>query len=168
MVERHRRSLDENGARFLLFFRQEVLRRGRSSDVQVSWRDVNWAFHSNSQDILSDFVTRQYHGTLLWGNARESAMFSWLADERSVREQFEKVARNEYSNGDNKDPVNCSLFFLALKQKNVLRNLWRMAAWHPEQLPTLKLLSNDFDEPRWRKAAQKNAYALLSRRRFGK
>jgi hypothetical protein len=166
MVERHRRSLDENGARFLLFFRQDVLRRGRAGHVQMSWRDVNWAFHSNSQDILGDFVTRQYHGTLLWENARESCIFSWLSDETSVREQFEKVARNEYSSGDNRDPAHCSLYFLALKQKNVLRNLWRMAAWHPEQVPTMKLLNNDFDQPRWRTVASKNAYALLGRRRF--
>jgi hypothetical protein len=80
MVEKHRRSLDEKGARFLLFFRQAMLRRGRASEFQISWRDINWAFHSNSQEILTDFVSRQYHGGLLWENARESGLFSWLTD----------------------------------------------------------------------------------------
>lgn len=80
--------------------------------------------------------------------------------------QFERVARSEYSKGDNKDPVNCSLFYFALRQRTVLRNLWRLATWHPEQRATYKLLSNDFDEPKWKSAARKNAYALLSRRRY--
>lgn len=84
MVEKQRRSLDENGARFLLFFRQAMLRRGRAGEFQTSWRDINWAFHSNSQDILSDFVSRQYQGSLLWENARESGLFSWLSDPTAV------------------------------------------------------------------------------------
>lgn len=84
MVEKQRRSLDENGARFLLFFRQAMLRRGRVGEFPTSWRDINWAFHSNSQDILTDFVTRQYQGSLLWENARESGIFSWLSDPSAV------------------------------------------------------------------------------------
>ena len=42
-----------------------------------------------------------------------------------------------------------------------------MAAWNPEQRATQKLLSNDFREPRWKKAALKNAYVLLGRHRYG-
>lgn len=190
MVEKQRRSLDENGARFLLFFRQAMLRRGRVGEFQTAWRDVNWAFHSNSQDILTDFVSRQYQGALLWNNAKESGLFSWLSDANAVvrhffcvyldswlvyfsnaciqRTQFERVARSEYTSKDEKNPVGCSLFYFALRQRTVLRNLWRMASWHPEQRATHKFLSNDFDDPKWQMAAQKNAYALLSKRRYGK
>lgn len=82
--------------------------------------------------------------------------------------QFEIVARNEYTKDEVKDPVSCSLFYLALKKKTVLQGLWRMASWHREQAATLKLLANNFDDPRWRTSALKNAYALMSRRRFGK
>ena len=64
--------------------------------------------------------------------------------------------------------MSCSLFYFALRQQTVLRNLWRMASWHPEQRATHKFLSNDFDDPKWQMAAQKNAYALLSKRRYGK
>lgn len=45
--------------------------------------------------------------------------------------------------------------------------LWRMASWHREQSSTQKLLSRNFQEPRWKTAALKNAYALLGKRRFG-
>lgn len=80
LVERHRRSMDENGARFMLFFRQHALRKGRTNEMHLSWREINWAFHSNSQDILVDFVSRQNHGSMLWEHARESGLFMWLCD----------------------------------------------------------------------------------------
>jgi hypothetical protein len=55
-----------------------------------------------------------------------------------------------------------------LKKKSVLQGLWRMASWNPEQSATQRLLANNFQEPRWKTAALKNAYALLGKRRFGK
>ena len=84
LVEKQRRSLDENGARFMLFFRQHALRKRRTNEVYMSWREINWAYHSTSQDILVDFVSRQHHGTLLWEHARESGMFMWLTDSSAV------------------------------------------------------------------------------------
>jgi hypothetical protein len=81
--------------------------------------------------------------------------------------QFEALARNEYTKSEEKNPVDCSLFYLALRKKTILQGLWRMATWNREQGSTLKFLANNFDEPKWRKAALKNAYALLSKRRFG-
>lgn len=84
LVEKQRRSLDENGARYMLFFRQHALRKGRTDEISMSWREINWAYHSISQDILVDFVSRQHHGTLLWQHARESGMFMWLTDSAAV------------------------------------------------------------------------------------
>lgn len=43
-----------------------------------------------------------------------------------------------------------------------------MATWNKEQGATQKLLANNFDDPKWKTAALKNAYALLGKRRFGK
>lgn len=83
-VEEHRRSLDDNGARFMLFFRQHALRKGRTNEIQLTWREIVWAYHSTSQDILLDFVTRQYHGSVRWEHARESGMFMWLTDHHVV------------------------------------------------------------------------------------
>lgn len=83
-VEHQRRSMDENGARFMLFFRQQALRRRHNTDMHISWREINWAYHSNSQDILVDFVSRQNHGSMLWQHARESGIFMWLSDINAV------------------------------------------------------------------------------------
>ncbi|UKZ92498.1 uncharacterized protein TrAFT101_007451 [Trichoderma asperellum] len=166
LVERERRSIDENGARFMLFFRQHALRKGRTNEIQLSWREINWAYHSESQDILADFVSRQNHNVMLWEHARESGIFMWLTDTQHLQRQFEAVARNEYTKDGNRNPVNCSLFYIALRKKAVLQGLWRMAGGDKEQITTQRFLAHDFEEARWRTAALKNAYALLSKRRF--
>jgi hypothetical protein len=166
LVERHRRSMDENGARFMLFFRQHALRKGRTNEMQLSWREINWAFHSTSQDILVDFVSRQYHSSMLWDHARESGLFMWLSDSSALKAQFEIIARNEYTKSDTRNPVDASLFYLALGKKAVLQGLWRIAHGNREQAATQKLLANNFNDPKWKTTALKNAYALLSKRRF--
>lgn len=166
IVEKQRRSMDDNAARFMLFFRQHALRRGRSNEAGLSWREINLAYHSNSQDILVDMVSHQFHGKVLWENARESGMFMWMTDTTALRSQFEVIARNEYTKSDMKNPVDCSLFYLALKKKVVLQGLWRMAAWNREQSATVKLLSNNFSDKKWKTSAMKNAYALLGKHRY--
>jgi hypothetical protein len=85
-VEKHRRSMDDNAARYLLFFRQHMLRRsqGVANKDRVSWREIVWAFHSGSQDILSDLVSRQYGGKMQWTAARESGIFMWLTDFNAI------------------------------------------------------------------------------------
>ncbi|PHH81707.1 hypothetical protein CDD83_3504 [Cordyceps sp. RAO-2017] len=166
VVEKHRRSLDENGARFMLFCRHHALRRGRTSDKHLSWREICWAYHSTSQDLLVEFVTGQAQGEMTWEHARETGLFMWLADPDAVKRQFEALARNSYTHSPSKNPVDCSLYYLALRKKTVLLRLWRTANANREQAATQRLLANNFDDSKWRKAALKNAYALLSKRRF--
>lgn len=84
VVEKQRRSMDDNAARFMLFFRQHALHRGRSNEVFISWREINWAYHSSSQDILVDIVSHQFHGKMLWKHARESGMFMWMTDSNAL------------------------------------------------------------------------------------
>ena len=81
-VEKHRRSMDDNAARYLLFFRQHMLRRtqGILEQVTISWREIVWAFHSDSHEILTDLVSKQFHGKMLWEHARESGLFMWITD----------------------------------------------------------------------------------------
>ena len=98
LVEKHRRSMDENGAIFMLFFRQNALRKGRTSQIQLSWREINWAFHSNSQDILVDFVSRQSNSEMLWGRARESGIFMWLSDPAALVSNRVRIHETVLSN----------------------------------------------------------------------
>lgn len=69
--------------------------------------------------------------------------------------------------GDDRDPTACCLLYFALGKVKLVHGLWKQAVWHPEQQVMLKFLSNNFDEHRWRTAALKNAFALMSKQRFG-
>lgn len=69
--------------------------------------------------------------------------------------------------GDVRDPTACSLYYFALGKVRLVHGLWRQASWHKEQAAMLKFLANEFQELRWKTAALKNAYALLSKQRFG-
>ncbi|KAI4218521.1 MAG: hypothetical protein LQ349_008677 [Xanthoria aureola] len=167
-VTKHQRSMDENATRYLLFFRQHMIRKGQvpQNRASVTYREIVWAYHSGSQDILVDLTSRQFQGRMLWADAKDCGLFMWMSDVNALRAQFEVVARNEYAKTDEKNPIDCSLYYLALRKKNVLLGLWRMAGWNREQASTQRLLSNNFQEARWKTAALKNAYALLGKRRF--
>lgn len=82
--------------------------------------------------------------------------------------QIETVARNEYMSKEDRDPTSCSLYYFALRKKRLVQGLWRQATHHKERQTMMKFLLNDFDEPRWKSAAMKNAYVLLSKQRPGK
>jgi hypothetical protein len=69
--------------------------------------------------------------------------------------------------GDDRDPTACCLYYFALGKSKLVHGLWKQAAWHKEQNVMLKFLSNDFTQARWRTAALKNAFALLSKQRYG-
>lgn len=81
-VEKYRRSMDDCAMRYLLFFRQHMLRKLQNppNHMDITWREIAWAYHSGSQEILIDLVSRQYHGRMLWEHARESGMFMWMTD----------------------------------------------------------------------------------------
>jgi rabconnectin-3a len=81
---------------------------------------------------------------------------------------MELLARNHYAQADGRNPVKCSLFYLALRKKNILAGLWRTALGNKEQAAMTRFLANDFNDTRWRTAASKNAYALLAKQRYGK
>jgi hypothetical protein len=101
MVEKHRRSIDDNAGRFLLFFRQHVLRDGQHTVPPIGWREITWAYHSNSQDIMVDLVSRHFGGKMLWCHAKESGMFMWMTDVAAIVSPFSvlysvRVATNIY------------------------------------------------------------------------
>lgn len=80
------------------------------------------------------------------------------------------IARNIYlsKSAEARDPVDCTLYYLALRKKNLIEGLWKTTSSHKEQATMKKFLANDFTDPRWQRAASKNAFALLGKQRFGK
>lgn len=105
-------------------------------------------------------------GKMTWKHARHSRMFRWIRSQDLLRSAMENVARAEYGASEARDPTACSIFYTALRRKTLLVGLWRTAYGHPDRNNVLKFITNDFDDPRWRTAAQKNAYVLMSKQRF--
>ncbi|CAG8635506.1 14582_t:CDS:10, partial [Acaulospora morrowiae] len=93
-------------------------------------------------------------------------IFLWVRNNETVRQQMEILARNHYMSKEDRDPIECSLFYMALRKRKLLLGLWRTANGHKEQAAMLKFLANNFDEQRWKTAALKNAYALLGKQRY--
>lgn len=154
---------------------------------RLRYRDMIWAFHSESQDLLLNSSIAACNGKLGWSDARALGVPIWLTSIETLvrilpsihctyiyvtiiflqKAQMELIARNEYMAGDNRDPTACSLYYFALGKTKLVHGLWRQAVWHKEQAVMLNFLANDFSEARWRTAALKNAFVLLSKRRFG-
>ncbi|KAA1088922.1 regulator of (H+)-ATPase in vacuolar membrane [Puccinia graminis f. sp. tritici] len=132
--------------------------------------------------ILSKY-SHQLGSRLDWKAARSVGLFMWLDPVEEVHSYLEKVAQAEYVSGGSgndrssvqalssdgpreQDPAACSIFYMALKKKRLLMGLWKVAYGHADRPLMTKFLENDFSEARWKTAAQKNAFALISRQRF--
>ncbi|CAE6540684.1 unnamed protein product [Rhizoctonia solani] len=181
-IDEQRRALDANGLRYLISIRSFYTLNKRleaSSSPKLNgtpstragkrerlrYRDIVWAFHSESQQIMMDASTEACGGRMTWSDAKALGVFLWTRSSEDLKNQMEVLARNQYLLGD-RDPVSCSLFYFALGKIKLVHGLWRQAAWHKDHALMVKFLSNDFAEPRWRTAALKNAFALLGKQRF--
>ncbi|KAJ3017210.1 regulator of (H+)-ATPase in vacuolar membrane [Thoreauomyces humboldtii] len=170
-VEKQKRSLDENGVRYVLFMRLFLFSQksfpSMMKPVSLTSRDFAWGFFSDSQDMLLDFANQSFNNKVMWADAKALGMGYWLRNPDTMRRTLETIARNQYMGKDEtRNPVDCALFYLALKKKNVLLGLWKLANSHPEQASMLKFLANDFEDERWKSAALKNAFALLGKQRY--
>ncbi|KAL8278398.1 hypothetical protein RQP46_009290 [Phenoliferia psychrophenolica] len=176
-TQRQQGSLDANGLRYLVSMRSFFIYRAAAlrpfaaqplATPRLKYRDAVWAFHSENQELLLDASIKACPEKLTWDNAKALSVFLWLKSRDALNSSMEAVGRSEYikPDRDDKDPVTASLFYLALRKKHMVITLWKQAGGHTDQRSMLKLLANDFDTPRWRSAALKNAFTLISKRRF--
>ncbi|TFK30799.1 WD repeat-containing protein [Coprinopsis marcescibilis] len=179
-IDEQRRALDANGLRYLISMRSFYITNQRANTSptngallhqtgkreRLRFRDMLWAFHSESQDLLLNASTAACNGKMTWSDARALGISLWLTSPETLKQQLEIIARNEYMAGEDRDPTACSIFYFALGKYKLVQGLWRQASWHKEQGLMLKFLSNNFSEPRWKTAALKNAYALMGKQRF--
>lgn len=187
-VEASRRSLDICGLRYLISIRAFANRDRRAAlsgaatplpipipeeglrpqaHARISFRNIVWATHSESHQVLLQAATAATEDNkMMWEDAKRLGVFLWLRSQDSIRAQLEVVARNRFMSEEDRDPISASLIFFALGKKQVVHGLWRQAPGHKEQQMMLKFLANDFTLDRWKTAAAKNAYALLSKQRY--
>ncbi|KAJ2826832.1 regulator of (H+)-ATPase in vacuolar membrane, partial [Coemansia erecta] len=159
--------IDSMGVRYLVKLQLLELENKRArTAAELPYRELNWALHSNSQAILLQMCLQRHASTgLTWESARQMGLFVWLSNNNALQAEVEKMARNIFI-VEGRDPTKCAIFYLALKKQRLLHGLWRTAHNHPEHSKMVAFLAHDFTEARWKTAAAKNAYVLLSRQRY--
>jgi hypothetical protein len=196
-MQEHMGSLDDNGFRYLFSWKLHVLelesKRNqqssgtdkRSSDGDegplpvvptMSWREIVFAYNSETQQPLLEALHNYYGGKLDWPTVRALGIPAWLhavraaqsegSDLASLEQIFDTLAQSAFRSTYPPDPTRASLFFLAMKKKATLIALWRVAVGNKEQRTTSNFLKRDFTLEENRTAARKNAYALMGKRRF--
>ncbi|KAJ1633272.1 RAVE protein 1 C terminal-domain-containing protein [Pavlovales sp. CCMP2436] len=163
-------ALDECGLRFLLRVKLAAdARRGRGggggAQPLIRMADCVWAVHSECHEALAELCFAGGAGgsgatAYAWAHVSDVGGGYWLSGSGQLRATVERVAKAQFSL--RKEPDDAAPFYMALGKKAALLALY-MAVGN-EKL--VGFLSNDFETERWRTAALKNAYALVSRRNW--
>lgn len=179
-VSEHSNGLDANATRYLftwqlLSLQKEPKQPPTSSPndlsapprVDMPWRSILQAHNSSTQQPLLAHLLTAHASKLTWDLARSLGLPYWLSSPTALTQTFETLAQAAYRQQNPPDPVDATLYFLALNKKPTLLQLWRIATWHREQKSTMNFLKRDFANVSGaRTAARKNAYALMGKRRF--
>lgn len=183
-IKEHVRSLDRHALRYLFNWKLQTLLGQESNNLpngstksngvpakqhfipEMHWREISFAYHSSTQQALLDILILHHDNKLTWPIARRLGVMAWISEREALETVFEQLGQTAYRSEQPPDPVNASLYFLALHKKPTLLALWRMATWHKEQRTTMNFLKRDFTQPEAKTAARKNAYALMGKRRF--
>ncbi|KAL1506470.1 hypothetical protein ABEB36_005832 [Hypothenemus hampei] len=161
-------NLDDCGLRFLLAMKHysyllrclPLAQRTQFQKNGVGNNNLAWAFHSESQDELLNLIPSYAKGAPTWTQLRELGVGWWIRNLTLLKQCVQVLAKAAYQ--QNEDPMDAALYYLAMNKKNLLWGLFRSKR---DQRMT-DFFSHDFSEDRWRKAALKNAYALLGKQRF--
>ncbi|XP_073977920.1 rabconnectin-3 alpha isoform X3 [Rhodnius prolixus] len=161
-------SLDDCGLRFLLAMKHynyllrclPLAQRAQFQRQGIASNNVVWAFHSESEEELLNLIPSYSKGSPKWAILKELGLGWWLRNHTLLKTCIEKVAKASYQ--ANQDPLDAAIFYLAMKKKSLVWGLFRSR--RDERMT--HFFSNDFSEDRWRKAALKNAFALLGKQRF--
>ena len=130
-----------------------------------------YAMHSQSKKSLIRYIIEKY-SKRKWKEIKFLKLILWVndEDEESLKMFTENIAKNMSFNEqiEEYDPSGiCSLLYFTLGKKSTVLTLWKIAYGHRERDTTSKFLLKDFENsPEARLAASKNAFALLSKRRY--
>lgn len=158
-LQPQRASLDENGYKFMCVFE---LFRHSPKQKKLSMRDISWALHSDQKEVIYATVRHAYQ-RLDWAAVKSCGLVYWL-DARRLTELVDTVAQCEFAT-ERDASGRVSVLYLAIRKKQLLMGLWKTTL-HPEREKVLKFLGNDFSQRRWKSAAEKNAFVLLSKHRY--
>ena len=153
-------ALDECGLRFLVKYKLysflKKSRAGEPEDILLTPADYCWALHSDSQsEIVATCVPLKCD----WPHSRSLGVGYWLRSRAELVTHVTNLAKQHFLK--NHDPNDCLLFYTALGKLRVLADLFQSCKMDR----FADFFRHDFKEERWRVAALKNAYALMSKHR---
>lgn len=161
-------SLDDCGLRFLLAMKHysyllrclPIAQRQPFQKQGVVTSNIVWAFHSESEEEMLNLIPSYAKGQAKWQILKELGVGWWMRSNTLLKTCFEKLAKAAYQAKN--DPLDAALYYFAMKKKSVVWGLFRSK--RDEKMTAF--FANNFQEDRWRKAALKNAFALLGKQRF--
>lgn len=108
-VQRQQNSLDSNGLRYLVSMRSFFIYNSISLPIasaaassaiapRLKFRDIAWAFHSESQDLLLDeSVKACASGKLDWAGAKAMGIFMWIKSADILVSTFPLQGQKQHS-----------------------------------------------------------------------
>lgn len=161
-------SLDDCGLRFLLAMKHynylirclPLAQRAQFQKQGVATNNLVWAFHSESEEELLGLIPSYAKGQPKWSVLKELGVGWWLSSNTVLKRCVEKIAKATFQ--AKQDPLDAAIYYLAMKKKNLVWGLFR----NKRDDRMTAFFSNNFTDDRWRKAALKNAFALLGKQRF--
>lgn len=117
-------------------------------------------FRSVAQSMASAAAASTSASAVSWPQLRGLGAGLWLVDAAAARAVAELLARSQFSR--HRDPYECALMYLALGKRAVLQSLFRQA----NNVRIADFLARDFSREDGKRAAAKNAFALLGQHRY--
>ena len=121
------------------------------------------ALTSDSQAQLID-ICRPLNHKFSWESARALRLPFWVRSDDQLRKLSEEVGQKEYR--ETRDIMKSALFFVIVGNMRTLRNLAATDQSITGRAFLKFITSYDFASERGRRAAEKNAYSLLSKRKY--
>ncbi len=161
-------SLDDCGLRFLLAMKHycflqrclPISQRASIAKMGLNTSNIIWGFHSESEEELVKMIPGVARGNPTWNELKELGVVWWVRSNTVLRRLVEIMAKSSFQK--NQEPLDAALFYLAMKKKSLVWGLYRSI----RDDKMTQFFKNDFSEQRWRKAALKNAFALMGKQRF--
>ncbi|CAM4805811.1 unnamed protein product [Rotaria magnacalcarata] len=168
--EKPTNTMDDCGLRFLIDVQRYIylsrmatppnLQANASLKHIITSASYAWAFHSDLQEDLLGMIPCMVKNKPLWSELKLFGVGWWIRNKSIITKLFERLGKSSFE--ENNSPLDSALYFLALKKKSLLYNLYK----HVQDAKMQDFFKNDFTEARWIKAAQNNAFALLGKHRF--
>jgi hypothetical protein len=171
VLTRSESDLDAAGRRYNVGFQLLVAEAKQGNSHSMAMSDIFWGLLSDAQTTLVDSIKglaldttgplRNVEPTgLVWGTCTAAGLGFWLKSQEELKKAVDLVAKTTCQLTD--DPFEAAAFYVLLNKARLVSGLFK--AKGNARMATF--FSHDFTVERWVTAALKNAFVLVSKRRY--